>query len=115
MDDGFWVFGYGSLMWDPAFRFAEVRRAHVPGYARRFILKDVYGGPGYTNADAEAAIRAAGLKYEVIEHIEPKIAELLAPCGAFRWSGARIPGAVAWCPSVAPAASMYATWRTPWA
>lgn len=45
---------------------------------RPYKLKDVYGGPGYTNADAEAAIRAAGLKYEVIEPIEPKIAELLS-------------------------------------
>lgn len=41
-----WVFGYGSLMWDPAFRFAEVRRAHVADHARRFILKDSYGGRG---------------------------------------------------------------------
>ncbi|MEL6169089.1 MAG: gamma-glutamylcyclotransferase [Pseudomonadota bacterium] len=41
-----WIFGYGSLMWDPAVRFAEVRRARVAGLARRFILKDVYGGRG---------------------------------------------------------------------
>ena len=41
-----WVFGYGSLMWDPAFYFAEVRRAWVDGYSRRFILKDTYGGRG---------------------------------------------------------------------
>ena len=45
-----WVFGYGSLMWDPAFLFEEVRRAHVPGYARRFILKDIYGGRGTVDA-----------------------------------------------------------------
>lgn len=31
-----WVFGYGSLMWDPGFHFAEVRLAHLPGFARRF-------------------------------------------------------------------------------
>jgi cation transport protein ChaC len=37
-------------MWDPALRFEEVRRAHVPGYARRFILKDVYGGRGSVDA-----------------------------------------------------------------
>jgi glutathione-specific gamma-glutamylcyclotransferase len=41
-----WVFAYGSLMWDPAFRFTEVRRARVPGYARRFILKDIHGARG---------------------------------------------------------------------
>lgn len=45
-----WVFGYGSLMWDPAFRFEEVRRAHVTGYARRFILKDINGGRGTVDA-----------------------------------------------------------------
>lgn len=31
-----WVYGYGSLMWDPGFHFAELRLAHLPGYARRF-------------------------------------------------------------------------------
>lgn len=46
LDSDLWVFAYGSLMWDPAFRFAEVRRAHLPDYARRFILKDIYGGRG---------------------------------------------------------------------
>ncbi|MBD3678009.1 MAG: gamma-glutamylcyclotransferase [Rhodobacteraceae bacterium] len=41
-----WVFGYGSLMWDPGFHFEEVRRATVSGYARGFILKDIHGGRG---------------------------------------------------------------------
>jgi cation transport protein ChaC len=45
-DDDLWVFAYGSLMWDPAIRFAEVRRGRVPDHARRFILKDVYGARG---------------------------------------------------------------------
>lgn len=45
-DEDLWVFAYGSLMWDPAFKFAEVRRAHAPGYARRFILKDSFGPRG---------------------------------------------------------------------
>ncbi|MEX0344520.1 MAG: gamma-glutamylcyclotransferase [Rhizobiaceae bacterium] len=45
-DRDLWVFGYGSLMWDPAFHFAEVRRAHVAGYSRRFILKDIHGARG---------------------------------------------------------------------
>jgi cation transport protein ChaC len=50
-DDGdLWVFAYGSLMWDPGLRFAEVRRAHVGDHARRFILKDVYGGRGTFSA-----------------------------------------------------------------
>ena len=31
-----WIYGYGSLMWDPGFHFAEVRLAHLTGYQRRF-------------------------------------------------------------------------------
>lgn len=49
-DTDLWVFAYGSLMWDPALRFEEVRRAHVPGYARYLILKDIYGGRGTVDA-----------------------------------------------------------------
>lgn len=49
-DNDLWVFGYGSLMWDPGFRFAEVRRAQVPDHARRFILKDTYGARGTFDA-----------------------------------------------------------------
>lgn len=35
-----WVFAYGSLMWDPALEFDEVRQAHCPGYQRSFCLWD---------------------------------------------------------------------------
>lgn len=49
-DKDLWVFGYGSLMWDPGIRFAEVRRAHVPDHVRRFILKDTYGARGTFDA-----------------------------------------------------------------
>jgi len=45
-DEDLWVFAYGSLMWDPAFRFCEVRRAYAPDHRRRFILKDTFGGRG---------------------------------------------------------------------
>ena len=41
-----WIFAYGSLMWDPAFKFAEVRRARAPNHARKFILKDTFGARG---------------------------------------------------------------------
>lgn len=40
------VFAYGSLLWDPALEFSEVRRARAPQHARRFILVDTYGGRG---------------------------------------------------------------------
>ena len=40
-----WVFGYGSLMWDPALEFVEVRHAHCDGFQRSFCLWDE-GGRG---------------------------------------------------------------------
>lgn len=45
-DCDLWVFGYGSLMWNPALVFKELRRAHAPGLQRRFILVDENGGRG---------------------------------------------------------------------
>jgi carbamoyltransferase len=45
---------------------------------RPYRLENVYGGPGYSNADAARAIESFGLAYEVVEPIEPRIARLLA-------------------------------------
>lgn len=38
-----WVFAYGSLMWDPAFYFDEVRVAKADGYHRSFCLRTETG------------------------------------------------------------------------
>jgi len=36
--EGMWVFGYGSLMWDPGFPFVERQPALLHGYHRRFCV-----------------------------------------------------------------------------
>jgi len=41
-DDGFWVFGYGSLMWRPGFDACEMRKARLDGYKRSFALSSVH-------------------------------------------------------------------------
>ena len=38
-----WVFGYGSLIWDPAIRVREIRKATVTGFHRSFCLKSRIG------------------------------------------------------------------------
>ncbi len=35
---GFWVFGYGSLMWRPGFDYVEARPALLRGYHRAFCI-----------------------------------------------------------------------------
>jgi cation transport regulator ChaC len=31
-----WVFGYGSLIWNPNIKFSEQRKCCIKGYSRRF-------------------------------------------------------------------------------
>lgn len=38
-----WVFGYGSLMWNPAIIVNESRPARLEGYSRRFAMRLVFG------------------------------------------------------------------------
>ncbi|MWD26584.1 gamma-glutamylcyclotransferase [Aquicoccus sp. SCR17] len=46
----FWVFAYGSLMWDPAVDVMEIRRATLQGYSRAMCLVDRFGGRGTPEA-----------------------------------------------------------------
>lgn len=67
-----WVFAYGSLMWNPAIHFTDVRRATVSGYARRFILEDIYGGRGTRErpglmAALDTGERCEGLVFRIAE------------------------------------------------
>lgn len=37
-----WVFGYGSLLWNPGFEVTEQVHATLPGYARSFCMRSVH-------------------------------------------------------------------------
>ena len=37
-----WVFGYGSLLWNPGFNVAEMRVATLFGYARSFCMSSIH-------------------------------------------------------------------------
>jgi glutathione-specific gamma-glutamylcyclotransferase len=39
----FWIYSYGSLLWDPGFHFVEVRLAELDGYERRFSSRTRIG------------------------------------------------------------------------
>ncbi len=71
-----WVFAYGSLMWDPAIRFAEVRRARIHGFSRSFCLKDTFGARGTAEAPGLMAAldtggQCDGLAFRIAaDHVE---------------------------------------------
>ncbi|NUH65763.1 gamma-glutamylcyclotransferase [Sulfitobacter sp. S0837] len=37
-----WVFGYGSLLWNPGFEVAERVVSTLPGYARSFCMRSIH-------------------------------------------------------------------------
>jgi cation transport protein ChaC len=37
-----WVFGYGSLLWNPGFEVSEKVVATLPGYARSFCMRSIH-------------------------------------------------------------------------
>jgi glutathione-specific gamma-glutamylcyclotransferase len=42
MDTQLWVFGYGSLIWDPGFPVAERRIARAQGWHRSFCMRSIH-------------------------------------------------------------------------
>ena len=42
MQQSLWVFGYGSLIWDPGFPVAERRIGRVQGWHRSFCMRSIH-------------------------------------------------------------------------
>lgn len=69
-----WVFGYGSLIWDPGFVFTRAEVARLPGWHRSFCMTSIhYRGtatsPGLVLAlDRADATYCDGLAFEVPPH-----------------------------------------------
>lgn len=78
-----WVFGYGSLMWNPGFKDDERVIARLDGYARTFCMLSVhYRGtdkdPGLVLAlDETAGVSCEGLAIRVAAGAEAQTLEYL--------------------------------------
>ena len=55
-----WVFGYGSLMWNPALDFAEAEPGRVHGYHRAFCLWTPFGRGSPEHPGLMLALRPGG-------------------------------------------------------
>lgn len=66
-----WVFGYGSLLWNPGFEAAEQVPATLTGYARSFCMRSIHHrgtveDPGLVLAlDAQEGARCDGIAFRV--------------------------------------------------
>lgn len=66
-----WVFGYGSLIWDPGFPVAEAHVARLPGWHRSFCMRSIHHrgtpqAPGLVLAlDRAAGAHCDGLAFRV--------------------------------------------------
>ena len=71
MDASLWVFGYGSLIWDPGFPVAEQRIGRVDGWHRSFCMRSVHHrgtveAPGLVLAlDRAEAAACTGVAFRV--------------------------------------------------
>lgn len=59
-DEDVWVFGYGSLIWNPAFHYQEKRSAHVHGFHRRFAFWTTTGRGTPENPGLMLALEPGG-------------------------------------------------------
>lgn len=79
-----WVFGYGSLMWNPGFEYVERRLARLDGYRRRFTLTSRhYRGtperPGLVlGLDWAPDENCAGIAYRVCPSKDGEVRDYLA-------------------------------------
>ncbi len=81
--EALWVFGYGSLMWEPGFEPAERQVAVLTGYSRSFCMRSIHhrgtpAVPGLVLAlDRDHRSSCTGLALRVRPGEEARVADYL--------------------------------------
>ena len=73
-----WVFGYGSLLWNPGFEPVEAVTAHLDGYHRSFCMLSIHHRgtvekPGLVLALDEAETSCTGVAFRVAQTQEAQV------------------------------------------
>jgi len=80
---GMWVFGYGSLLWNPGFDVAQGVIGRLPGYARSFCMRSIHhrgtvAAPGLVLAlDPHADAACEGMALQVVAGREAETLDYL--------------------------------------
>jgi cation transport protein ChaC len=83
MDGSLWVFGYGSLIWDPGFPVEERRIGRVTGWHRSFCMRSIHHrgsveAPGLVLAlDQREGASCTGVAFRVAREAETATVEAL--------------------------------------
>ena len=67
-----WIFGYGSLLWNPAFHFVDRRYCRLNGYHRSFCLKSLIGRGTPETPGLMLALKGGGNCEGIALQVEPK-------------------------------------------
>ncbi len=82
-----WIFGYGSLLWDPGFAWSDRRLARLDGFRRSFCMRSIHhrgtvSRPGLVLAldaapDTEPDAHCTGIAFELAPQIAEETLEYL--------------------------------------
>lgn len=99
-DTAVYVFGYGSLMWNPAVDHAGARAAKVHGWHRSFCLRSIIGRGSHERPGLMLALDRGGACHGMLLQIEPRKVrdelrvlwrrEMLTEVYEARWVTARV-------------------------
>lgn len=70
-----WVFGYGSLMWNPAIHVSESLPARIDGYSRSFCMRLMFGRGMPDNPGLMLCLVAGGSCMGIAHRIAPEHVE----------------------------------------
>ena len=73
-NESLWVFGYGSLMWNPAIHFTRRSTGQIFGYHRRFCLWSTLGRGSPENPGLMLALDRGGSCHGVVYEVAPTAA-----------------------------------------
>jgi glutathione-specific gamma-glutamylcyclotransferase len=77
-----WVFGYGSLIWEPGFAYSRRALARLEGFRRSFCMRSIHhrgtvAQPGLVLALDEGAASCEGVAFEIPARIAEESLEYL--------------------------------------